>query len=161
LVKHGGFSARYVVQVVFMLLGGVLRWPMCTFETVRVASRVRRVTFDPPPIFIVGHWRSGTTYLHNLMSQDPTFEVPTILDAIRPYEFFPSPLDGISRSILLHSVPATRPMDDVPIRPGLPQEEELALAAMAAPSFWNCLYFPREMSGIFAREVLFEGVGPE
>lgn len=25
------------------------------------------------PVFIIGHWRSGTTYLHNLLSKDPGF----------------------------------------------------------------------------------------
>jgi len=25
------------------------------------------------PVFIIGHWRSGTTYLHNLLSKDPRF----------------------------------------------------------------------------------------
>lgn len=29
-----------------------------------------------PPIFILGHWRSGTTHLQYLLSQDPAFGVP-------------------------------------------------------------------------------------
>src|ERR1700722_18204359 len=36
----------------------------------------RRVAATPlaaPPIFLLGHWRSGTTHLHNVLSQDPQF----------------------------------------------------------------------------------------
>jgi omega-hydroxy-beta-dihydromenaquinone-9 sulfotransferase len=126
-------------------------------EQWRVARRVADVTFDPPPVFIVGHWRSGTTFLHNLMSKDPAFCFPTILDALRPYDFYPSPLEPISRWFLLRFLPAQRPMDDVPLSPGLPQEDEIALATMGAPSLFNCFYFPQRVSQIFAEEVLFEG----
>ncbi len=129
-------------------------------EQWRVARRVKAVTFEPPPVFIVGHWRSGTTFLHNLMSRDPAFCFPTILDALRPYDFYPGPLEPISRWVLLRFLPARRPMDDVPLSPGLPQEDEMALATMGAPSLFNCFYFPRRASRIFAEEVLFEGADP-
>jgi hypothetical protein len=52
-------------------------------------------------------------------------------------------------------------MDDVPLNPHLPQEEEIALAIMAAPSFFNCFYFPSSISAIFAAEVLFDGASAE
>jgi omega-hydroxy-beta-dihydromenaquinone-9 sulfotransferase len=154
VVDHGGVSPRYAAQLGIMAVGCLLRWPMCAVEAARVARRVAEVRFDPPPVFIVGHWRSGTTYLHHLMSLDPAFCFPTLLDVYRPYDFLPSPLAVISEKILLRSLPERRPMDSVPLRPGLPQEEEAALAAMGAPSFFNCLYFPRRMSAVFEREVL-------
>ena len=145
-----------------MILASLLRWPSSAVERIGVARRVKRVSFDPPPVFIVGHWRSGTTYLHNLMSRDPNFCFPTVLDAFRPYEFFyRSPGEMITRMILLRSLPPTRPMDDVPVRPDLPQEDEWALAAMGIPSFFNCFYFPRALPAVFAREVLFESLTPE
>jgi hypothetical protein len=144
-----------------MFAVALARAPACFVEARRVARRVEMATFDKPPIFIVGHWRSGTTFLHNLMSLDPKFCFPTITDVLRPYDFYPSPIEFVSRRILLRSLPATRPMDDVPLNPHLPQEEEIALATMAAPSFFNCLYFPLAISAIFAAEVLFDGVTDE
>jgi hypothetical protein len=125
-------------------------------EQWRVARRIEAVTFDPPPVFIVGHWRSGTTLLHNLMSRDPAFCFPTILDVLRPYDFYPSPIEPISRWVLLRSLPARRPMDDIPLSLDLPQEDEIALATMGAPSLFNCFYFPRLASKIFAEEVLLQ-----
>ena len=161
LLRHGRIAPRSYVQVVIVFASALLRWPGCTVEALRVARRVKAVSFDPPPVFIVGHWRSGTTFLHNLMSRDPAFCFPTIVDVLRPYDFYPGPLELISRWVILRVLPQTRPMDDVRLDPELPQEEELALASMGAPSFLNCLYFPKRMTKVFAEQVLFAGADDE
>lgn len=90
------------------------------------------------------------------MSRDPQFCYPTLLDAISPHDFFPTPLHALSRPMIRALLPRTRPMDDVPLSDDAPQEEDLALAAMAAPSFMNCLYFPRNLERSFERNVLFD-----
>jgi omega-hydroxy-beta-dihydromenaquinone-9 sulfotransferase len=161
LWRHGGVSPRNYAQFAVILGCVLLRWPGCVVEELRVARRVKAVSFDPPPVFIVGHWRSGTTFLHNLMSQDPGFCFPTLVDVLRPYDFYPNPLEFISRWFLLRAVPPTRPMDDMQLDPELPQEEELALATMGAPSFFNCLYFPKRMTKVFAEDVLLAAPGDE
>jgi len=155
LSGRGTLSPRSYLQVAIIFASALLRWPGCTVEALRVARRVENVSFDPPPVFIVGHWRSGTTLLHKLMSRDPAFCFPTIVDALRPYDFYPNPLDFITRRVVLQFLPRTRPMDNVRLDPESPQEEELALATMGAPSFFNCIYFPKRMTSVFAKEVLF------
>jgi hypothetical protein len=155
LWRHGGVSPRNYPRLGIILACVLLRWPGCVIEGWRVARRVKAASFDPPPVFIVGHWRSGTTFLHNLMSQDPGFCYPTLVDVLRPYDFYPNPFEFISRWFLLRAVPPIRPMDEIRLDPDLPQEEELALATMGAPSFFNCLYFPKHMKKVFADEVLF------
>jgi omega-hydroxy-beta-dihydromenaquinone-9 sulfotransferase len=161
LVSHGGFAPRYAPQIALAFLASMLESVSFALESASVAQRLKHVTLDPPPIFIVGHWRSGTTYLHNLMSRDPGFLFPTILDTLRPNLFIPGIVEWISRRLLLASLPSTRPMDDVPVRCDLPQEEEWALAIMGAASFLNCFFFPGHRTVIFAREVLFEGLTPD
>jgi omega-hydroxy-beta-dihydromenaquinone-9 sulfotransferase len=158
VIAHGGLALRRLPTLLFSAIATLLHWPFCVAESLRVSRRVSRMDFYQQPIFIVGHWRSGTTALHNLMSRDSSFCFPLITDAFRPFDFYPSPFEGISRAILLRSLPAKRPMDDLPLLPHLPQEDEIAMATMGAPSFFNCFYFPRHMSEIFAREVLFEGL---
>jgi omega-hydroxy-beta-dihydromenaquinone-9 sulfotransferase len=155
LSRRGALSPRSYMQVAIIFASALLRWPGCMVEALRVARRVEDVSFDPPPVFIVGHWRSGTTLLHNLISRDPGFCFPTIVDVLRPYDFYPNPFDFISRGVLLRFLPPTRPMDLVRLDPESPQEEELALATMGAPSFFNCFNFPKHMTEVFADEVLF------
>jgi hypothetical protein len=153
---HRGIAPRHFGQIVIMYASALLRSPLCLLERVRIARRVSQATFDPPPVIIIGHWRSGTTHLHNLMSRDPAFFYPTIADSIRPFDFFPGPVEKIWRRILLRLIPSQRPMDGMLLRADLPQEDELALAVMGAPSFLNCFFFPGEMHEIFRREVLLD-----
>src|SRR4051812_45052238 len=130
------------MQIAIIFAGAVLRWPGCMIEASRVARRVERVSFDPPPVFIVGHWRSGTTLLHNLMSRDPGFCFPTIVDVLRPYDFYPNPFGFVTRRIVLRFLPRTRPMDDVRLDPESPQEEELALCHHGCPFLFQLCLFP-------------------
>lgn len=160
LAAHGGIAPGRAGQVGLTFLCCALNAPFSWAETARTRA-AGDAPLDQPPIFIVGHWRSGTTLLHNLLSRDPRFCFPTITDTLRPYTFYPSPFEFVSRKLLLWSLPAVRPMDGIPLREDLPQEDELALASMGAPSFLNCLYFPRRMERIFAEEVLFEGAQPQ
>ena len=125
------------------------------FEEARVNSRVKAISFDPAPIFIVGHWRSGTTFLHNLLSCERQFCTADFIAAVSPHDFFPTPLHRITRPLLRKMLPDVRPMDEMPLREDLPQEHDMALAAMGAPSFMNCFYFPRDRDQTFADNVLF------
>ena len=36
------------------------------------------------PIFIIGHWRTGTTLLHQLMNLDPNLAAPTLFQVAEP-----------------------------------------------------------------------------
>ncbi len=39
------------------------------------------------PLFIIGHYRSGTTHLHNLLALDPQFAAPTFFQTLNPHTF--------------------------------------------------------------------------
>jgi hypothetical protein len=160
LARHGGVALDHVGQVGLVALCSLLLAPFSWAEAV-MTRRAAATPLEAPPIFIVGHWRSGTTLLHNLLSRDARFCFPKFTDTLRPHTFYPSPFEIIGRTILLRSLPAERPMDGMLVRKDLPQEDDFALAAMGAPSFFNCLYFPRRMARTFAEEVLFEGASPQ
>jgi len=90
-----------------------------------------------PPTFVIGHWRSGTTLLHEVLSQDERFAYPTVLDVSYPNSFVAINYDGKSG----HE--KTRPMDSVTINPNSPAEDEFAVGKLSqrSPLFgWN---FPR------------------
>lgn len=89
-----------------------------------------------PHIVITGHWRSGTTYLHTLMSCDPQFTFPSTESCMNPHTFMLGPRNGEGREI-------KRPMDDVLVRARSPQEDEFALLALGARSPYECLMFPQ------------------
>jgi hypothetical protein len=94
------------------------------------------------PIFIVGHWRSGTTFLHELMSYDTRFACPTTYECFAPRHFLLTRW-WVTR-LFWWLVPRKRPMDDMKAGWDLPQEDEFALLAMGAPTPYFRMAFPNE-----------------
>ena len=45
-------------------------------SNLRVGRQLARPPTTPPPLFIIGHWRSGTTLLHELTMLDDRFCCP-------------------------------------------------------------------------------------
>jgi hypothetical protein len=80
---------------------------------------------SPTPLFILGHWRSGTTLLHSWLLQDPQFTAPTVYQTWFPEHFLLTErwLSRLTAPLL----PATRPMDNMPFMWDGPGEEEMAL----------------------------------
>ena len=107
-------------------------------------ARFRRPLADrpptPPPLFIVGHWRSGTTLLHELAMLDDRFCCPNTFQCFAPGHFLLT--EGFLTAALAWMVPAKRPMDDVAAGWDRPQEDEFALANMGAPSPYRRMAFP-------------------
>ena len=82
VVRNGGVSPRRL----HLLLGLMLRY--AAFEPFRIAERLlfdRAIAAHTPHhdlIFILGHWRSGTTYLQTLLSYDPRFATSTLYSSL-------------------------------------------------------------------------------
>lgn len=107
-----------------------------------------------PPVFILGHWRSGTTHLYNVMSLDGWGIVPPVATGL-PWDLF-----GIARAfrpLLERQLPETRYIDAIPVTPDSPQEDEIALANMSPLSFYHGIYFPRAFDRLIDRGLFFEG----
>lgn len=108
------------------------------------AARFRRRLAAPPatdpPLFIIGHWRSGTTLLHELLMLDDRFCCPTTYQCFAPGHFLLT--ERLVTSALSWIMPSKRPMDDVSAGWHRPQEDEFALANMGSPSPYRRMAFP-------------------
>ena len=105
-----------------------------------IYSRRIREAIPAPPIFIVGHWRSGTTMLHELMTCDERFNYPTTYQCFAPHHFLVS--QWWAARLLWFLVPKQRPMDNMSAGMDLPQEDEFALMNLGAPSPYRRMAFP-------------------
>ncbi len=92
------------------------------------------------PLFVVGHWRSGTTLLHELLALDPRHAWPDGYACFCPVHFRRTRY--VLRALLAWAVPKQRPMDSMAFDLALPQEDEFALLFMGAPSPYESLAFP-------------------
>jgi hypothetical protein len=112
-----------------------------------------------PPVFILGHWRSGTTHLHNLLAQDTQqFAFPNTYQVVNPHTFLTTEASATRR--LGWMVPSTRPMDAMEMGFALPQEDELALCLMCLRSPYLGISFPHAEDD-YGRYLDFDGVADE
>ena len=102
--------------------------------------RIAATKIIPDPVFVIGHWRSGTTWLHNLMMTDPRFASPGTGECYRPETFLPG--RRIGRAVMALVMPERRPMDNVVLQPSSAEEDEIALLLSGAPSPYRVILFP-------------------
>lgn len=127
--------------------------PLHLINLPRLLPKLNATQITTPPIFIVGHWRSGTTYLHQLLTQDPRFACVSLLQCLSPD--CPSS-DYFLRPLLKLLVPKTRRIDNVQISLDAPQEEDFHMSCLSINSYHHAYYFPKQIRSLFEKYVLFE-----
>jgi len=104
--------------------------------------RIERTKVDPPPLFILGHWRCGTTHLHELLVRDPRHTFPNTYECFDPNHFLLT--EGSTDKLLAFVLPDRRPMDNMAVGFGRPQEDEFALCGLGLPSPYLSIAFPKQ-----------------
>ncbi len=156
--RSGGVSPGRALETAGILGAAVARWPFSTAEWVALESQLPQLEEMPPPIFILGHWRSGTTHLYNIMSQDEFGFVPPVATGL------PWDLMGIAkaaRPLLERALPEHRYIDNIPVKPDSPQEDEIALANMTPLSFYHGIYFPKRFTEYLNEGLFFDNCTPD
>lgn len=109
------------------------------------------------PVFIIGHWRSGTTYLQNIMSRDPQFGW---CDPVSTTTFNNSYLLGWYTAKVQQKVLAgARPMDNMKYGLDLPMEDVFALNLISTHSIIHMIAFPRNYEH-YLHEAFVEDLSP-
>jgi len=131
------------VPMAFFVLGcGLLHTVLHWLERLLYGKQIESVRIEQPPIFIIGHWRSGTTHLHELLVRDPNFAFATTYECFVPHHFLVS--RRVLPKLIWFLLPAKRPMDNMSAGFDHPQEDEFALVTMGAPTPYLRIAFPNE-----------------
>jgi hypothetical protein len=159
LFDNGGVSPGSLPQATLAIVASLLRLPFTVADGLWVM--VKRTEIEPiaPPIFILGHWRSGTTHLYNIMSRAPHFHTVSPFATALPWDFLS--LTRFLGRVLSKALPEGRYIDNVPVEPDSPQEDEIGLANMSPVSFYHGLYFPKRFHENFERGIFFGGLDKE
>lgn len=109
------------------------------------SRRIKKINFrDNPPVFVLGHWRSGTTHLHYLLTQDEQF---SILENFQAFFFRVALISKtFMKPILNFFMPNTRPQDNIKIDASAPSEEEHPLTNLTEKSGMQTFFFPQNRS---------------
>ena len=147
------FDIRFLPKILFITGNVVINIPLQIYEYLRYNRKIKKAKVDSP-LFILGHPRSGTTYLLNVLSKDPNFAFCATYEALTPYIFLST--GKITKKILAASMPETRPQDNVKVGADMPVEEEFAMGSTSKTSLVLGYYFPKSLFRVFDEGVVFE-----
>ena len=106
----------------------------------RDARNIAETELPAAPVFIIGHWRSGTTFLHELLALDARFVWPRTYECFAPSHFLVT--QGWARRHLARFLPTRRAMDGMRFGFDRPQEDEFALLNLGLGSPYETIAFP-------------------
>ena len=124
----------------------------------RYRKRLKNEPLKNDPVFILGHWRSGTTFVHNVLSCDKRFGYCTTYQTVFPHlMMFGQPFFKKNMSWLM---PDKRPTDNMELAVDLPQEEEFAISNMCPYTFYNFWFYPKYFREYATKYLLFQDITP-
>jgi len=136
----------------FSILSTPLQW----LQRIVFSFKLRNVDLSKTsPVFILGHWRSGTTHIHYTLAKDKQFVYLNNLQSFF-FNISMSKMKWFNR-LLAPLVPSTRPMDNMEMALTKPQEEEQVLSNISDTAGVNSFYFPKNRS-YFYKFNLFKGI---
>jgi hypothetical protein len=147
---------RYWPKAAWTTLLSLGNTPLRWLEAALYGRRVAALEV-PPPVFVLGHWRSGTTFLHRLLAADNRFTFPTVSQVSHPHDFLLT--DRLRSKLYRVFMPATRGVDNVAWHPQAPAEEELGLCRATLLSPVMGQVFPRRAEH-YDRYLTFRDVSP-
>jgi hypothetical protein len=159
LVKtNGSIDRPYLDRALFITITSLCNAPVRFLFKIKYNRKINETKLQHQPIFIIGHWRSGTTYLHELLSKDPQFCYTSLWNTLLPDSGLI--LEPIKR-FLARFLPAERPMDAIKVDMDGPYEDEAALAVLQSWSFFHCLHFPKNAEEQYLKSIHFQGLSSE
>jgi omega-hydroxy-beta-dihydromenaquinone-9 sulfotransferase len=144
LVVRNGLSLypKYLVRFLFLLQSGVWASIFHIKEKKIFGQKIQQQKLSDNPVIIIGHWRTGSTYLHQLLSLDSNFVTPSVFQASLPDSFLTSRKSY--EPIMGRAVKGTRPMDQVKLGLDEPLEDEYALFRLSGYSPLEQIIFPKK-----------------
>ncbi|MFP4415919.1 MAG: sulfotransferase family protein [Fibrobacterota bacterium] len=143
LVARNGISLRphYISRLLFLFNCSVPTSFFSLFDKIGYEKKIREISTPEDPVFIVGHWRTGSTFLHQLLNLSPHMAAPTLFQIGAPESFLSS--RKILYPLIKPFLTPRRTVDNVALGLEEPQEDEYALFRMTTISPVEELIFPK------------------
>jgi len=151
--NHFDIDFQFIPRAIYVTAMMTALAPFRYYEHHKFHKKLNQVTVKEP-IFIIGHFRSGTTFLHYLLGQDKNLGYVSTFETMTPGMIIAN--EEMFCNLVKNHLPAKRPMDDLEMHATLPYEEEYAIANMSKYSFYHGWYFPRRWNHYFDNYVLFK-----
>ena len=138
---HYSFTLNCIPDVLALFLWVPWNSVLYRISEAKYRRRAEALKLDQPPVFVIGHWRTGTTLLHDLFSVDPNLAYPTTYECFFPHHFLLT--ENTLPKVMKVLLPKRRPQDDVPVGFDRPQEEEFAMLMLGQGTPYVTHAWPR------------------
>ncbi|MDR3183445.1 MAG: sulfotransferase [Planctomycetaceae bacterium] len=150
---------RWGMAVIITALAICCNSPAAQLQRFCYGKRIRETELTEPPVFIIGHWRSGTTLLHEYLIRDEQFAFADTFACFAPAHFIVSRYTLRPLAALL--MPKKRPIDNMEAGFDRPQEDEFALMSLGLPSPYRNIIFPNNGLNIDTDYLTLRNVSPQ
>ena len=155
LIKNGGVYWKKIPKALAITVSSILTSPLQLAQWILYLIKRKKTYEIEDPIFIIGHWRSGTTYLHYLLCKNPKYGYITYYQGFMPTV---SIIGGpILKKFLTLIIPKKRPQDNIELSSDLPHEEENSIANFSSQSASHSFFFPKNEK-YYKKFALLEGL---
>lgn len=153
--------SRWHVALIY-ILKTLIMFPLSLSERIFLARKIQTTTIQQTPVFIIGHYRSGTTFLHKVLASDKRWGGINTFNFLFPYftssmeKFLKPLLQGIINTFKikhLHFHNYIFNLDD-------PLEEDMITLSSVTPNsaFWSEI-FPKNALKHFDQQIFFNTIG--
>ncbi|NIO20094.1 MAG: hypothetical protein GTN76_04960 [Candidatus Aenigmarchaeota archaeon] len=136
-------SRNHIDKLLYLSSTAIVNSALSLLERYLFSGKISASDLVRPPLFVLGHWRHGTTFLHNLLVQDPSHTCPRFYQVMFPGYFLLPGLDRVIDRMNVAVPLKTRPMDNVKFGMYEPWEDEHSMAALTGMSPYIRYMFPR------------------
>ncbi len=151
-LRHGAVSPRRFPVALLLTASGLIVEPFAWLQTLWFQRGIQACTCPDDPVVVIGHWRSGTTYLHQLLAADPGAATACNHFTIAPQAALV--LKPLLKPLMKWMMTQHRPIDAVPWGAEDPQEDEVGLARLTMDTNMAGVAFPQNYPRHFRRAVL-------
>jgi hypothetical protein len=153
--RHGRrIEPRHLARFARIAAAVFAATPLRAFESLRHSRAIRKQVVEPSPVMVLGHWRSGTTHLQNLLLSDEQFARVSLLHCSIPHLHLT--LGRFLGGLIQNRIGSKRPMDNVTLGVHEPMSEDFGLVGRSEMTHYQSYFFPDVADAEFRRTVLFE-----
>ncbi|MBZ5859389.1 sulfotransferase family protein [Flavihumibacter profundi] len=158
--ENGGVSTKGLKNILPWLIKTILFEPLRWIELVSQNKKISQHTITKDPVFILGFYRSGTSYLHQLLTKDDRLGYHSNFQMVLPEIMLSSEkILGPVFEFICRVFKLRDSVHRVPLSFRFPGEEDATMTTSINPrgAQWG-YFFPNMMNEYFHKYVLFENI---
>ncbi len=146
---------KYILRFLYAIVLSTITTPLRLTQKIRFHRKIKNTKIAEDPIFIIGHYRTGTTYLMTLMAHDKSKGYVSNIEGYAPLFYLAFP--KFTRWLIESSLPKVRPMDNVVMGADEPTEDEYTIGTFTPYGYYTGFIFPRNFD-LYSKFLTFDGM---